>query len=256
MRKKLADSLRCPLCEGELAVLVGPADLSFHCDRSSGQFVNHGELLTDPLLPYHKAIKEALGKLLRTWEDKAAFLAKVGATALASGRPEVGDTFGREAEAAATKSLILRRHLSDPASAWPSPRPDDGFGRAGGLRMPRTEGPSGVLHVKTSEAKPGRGVITLEGGVDYSNVTYLRAALEAFLRKGITRIVLEMAGVTHLASCALSTLLSALDRAEAKGGGIVLAAVPSPVERILRIIGLGQVFRRAKDAPAALAALE
>jgi anti-anti-sigma factor len=240
-------TLSCPLCGGALSLLVGPSGLSFHCSSSAAQLVNHGELVPDPGLPQHEAIRDALARLLRTWEDRAAFLAKVGASALQGGRDDVGDTFGREAEKVATDALLVRRHLADPGG-----RPVPSEGAREWSRTASKPRKGGKLEIQTTARGRDSAVLSIRGSVDYSNVSYLRAALETLLIRDLRRIVVDLSRAVYLASCALSALLSAHDKAEAASKRLVFAATPAPIRKVLDLLGLTQVLRLEATVPSAL----
>jgi len=236
-------AIPCPLCGGRLAVLAGPSRIGFFCQRSRGQFVNHGEFVADPSLPCREALRAPLENLLRVWEKEAASLAAVGAGALRGGRKDVGDTFGREAEERATRTLLLRSFL---AARGPGP--------AGGRRATVKDSGNAPRRfaLETSEVRPGVGLVRVEGAVDYSNVSVVAAALEAFFGRRLYRIVLDLSQTTHLASCAISLLLSAFDRAALNSGRLVFAHVSPPVRQVLDLLGFDEILPLADDVPSAL----
>ncbi|MFJ7151515.1 STAS domain-containing protein [Streptomyces sp. NPDC100445] len=85
-------------------------------------------------------------------------------------------------------------------------------------------------------------VLEISGDLDYGSATELRDLFPTLdLRPG-RRLVLELAGMTFCDSSGITALIAAHNHALAAGADMALAAVPAHTMRILRIVGLDQVF--------------
>ncbi|MEV4861806.1 STAS domain-containing protein [Streptomyces ossamyceticus] len=83
-------------------------------------------------------------------------------------------------------------------------------------------------------------VLEIIGELDYSNATRLRELLLT-LRPG-QRLFLDLAGLTFCDSSGITALIAARGHAHAAQADIALAAVPAHTLRILRLVGLDQIF--------------
>ncbi|MFJ2261715.1 STAS domain-containing protein [Streptomyces sp. NPDC087844] len=89
---------------------------------------------------------------------------------------------------------------------------------------------------------PAGAVIELAGDLDHHSAPEVRAALPGVDLLPGRQLVLDLGGVTFCDSSGITALIAARNHALAAGAGIALAAVPEPVSRIFRIVGLDQVF--------------
>ncbi|MFH9610728.1 STAS domain-containing protein [Streptomyces sp. NPDC017448] len=96
-------------------------------------------------------------------------------------------------------------------------------------------------------------VLEIAGDLDHYTASELRKAVDGVTVAVGQLLVLDLAGLEFCDSSGISALLSARSVAVEQGGGIALAAVPANTARILRIVGLDQVFAIHPDAAAATA---
>ena len=97
-------------------------------------------------------------------------------------------------------------------------------------------------------------VVSVGGEIDPGTANELsEAALEAIQEIGPT-LVLDLSGVTFMDSTGLKVLLSVHQRAQLAGGRLVLAAPPRPVQRVVSITGLDEVFEIRDTVADAVAA--
>nr|WP_203634855.1 STAS domain-containing protein [Streptomyces sp. SID10815] len=97
-------------------------------------------------------------------------------------------------------------------------------------------------------------VVELAGELDHHTAPEVRAALPALELRAGQQLVLDLGALTFCDSSGVTVLIAARNHALAAEAGIVLVAVPDRVSRILRIVGLDQVFPfhpTAQDAEAA-----
>ncbi|HIP53304.1 MAG TPA: anti-sigma factor antagonist [Chromatiales bacterium] len=80
----------------------------------------------------------------------------------------------------------------------------------------------------------GSGVFRLEGALDFDTVPLLLAESEALFR-GLPKITVDLAGVTHANSAALGLLLEWVDRTQAAGQQIRFLHLPDALAEIARV---------------------
>ncbi|MFI7382568.1 STAS domain-containing protein [Streptomyces sp. NPDC049813] len=85
-------------------------------------------------------------------------------------------------------------------------------------------------------------VLTIVGDLDHDTAPQLRAVLPSVVVRPGGRLVLDLGAMPFCDSSGISALIAAHNHAHAAGGDIALAAVPANTLRILRIVGLDQVF--------------
>ncbi|MEY9214507.1 anti-sigma B factor antagonist [Thermobifida halotolerans] len=130
-------------------------------------------------------------------------------------------------------------------------------GETPSARWPRSGRTATVTTVElkiSKQSRIGHTLVSICGELDLYTAPLLRSGLaDAVVPR--TRTVVDMSGVEFCDSTGLSVLLSALKQARRNGGELELAALQSPVRRILQITGLDEVFtiHATVDAPAAAA---
>lgn len=106
-----------------------------------------------------------------------------------------------------------------------------------------------ITHVTAA----GVRVLGLSGEIDADNADILRQALDAD-DGASSQTVLDLGAVTFIDSSAVSVLASARRDAAAAGGGLRMAALTSPVARVVEIVGLDTIIPCYPTLPEALAA--
>ncbi|NEC89569.1 STAS domain-containing protein [Streptomyces sp. SID12501] len=96
-------------------------------------------------------------------------------------------------------------------------------------------------------------VVTPTGELDHHTADLLREPLEDCLAKGISRLVVDCAGLEFCDSTGLNVLLGARLKAEEAGGGVHLAAMRPVVARVFEITGADAVFTVHESLADALA---
>ena len=87
----------------------------------------------------------------------------------------------------------------------------------------------------------GVPVIRIGGQIDMSNYVEVHGLILAEIEEGHPHIVLNLRKVDFLDSATLGMLLRSLDKAEQRGGLLVLVTNPF-VDRILSVTGLTNIF--------------
>lgn len=89
----------------------------------------------------------------------------------------------------------------------------------------------------------GRDVLVVTGDVDLATAHELVAAAESWVASGVTGSVrLDLSGVTFLDSTGVSALLEIRRSAEAAGNEVVVVEQSSPVDRVLALAGIADLF--------------
>ncbi|MEV6574479.1 STAS domain-containing protein [Streptomyces sp. NPDC051577] len=109
------------------------------------------------------------------------------------------------------------------------------------------------LKISTRNAATGP-VLVITGELDYANATGLRERVCTLDLQPGQRLVVDLAGMEFCDSSGISALLAARNHALAARADIALAAVPAHTLRVLRIVGLDQVFALPPDAHTAVSA--
>ncbi|CAM5398959.1 Anti-sigma factor antagonist OS=Streptomyces tendae OX=1932 GN=F3L20_17295 PE=3 SV=1 [Streptomyces tendae] len=104
------------------------------------------------------------------------------------------------------------------------------------------------LEIITREAAPGP-VLELFGDLDYDTAGRLRALLSKLALRQGSRLVLDLGGVTFCDSSGITALIVARNHALAAQAEVALADVPDHIMRVLRIVGLDQIFPSTPAAP-------
>jgi anti-anti-sigma factor len=94
-------------------------------------------------------------------------------------------------------------------------------------------------------------VLAITGDLDYDSAGDLRARLTGLPLAAGDRLVVDLTGLDFCDSTGITALIAARNHALAADAGIALAAVPEHTYRVLRLVGLDQVFPLYDDMAAA-----
>ena len=86
-------------------------------------------------------------------------------------------------------------------------------------------------------------VMKVRGRVDSETAPELDNALEKLLQDNRNKIVLNLQGVDYMSSAGLRAMVKAYQVAKKSGGDLRLASVSTPVEVILRTVGMMQMLQ-------------
>lgn len=106
------------------------------------------------------------------------------------------------------------------------------------------------LNITTRDVATGP-VLEVIGELDYGNASVLRELLTTITLQPGQRLVLDLVSMDFCDSSGLTALIAARNRAHAAHAEIALAAVPANTLRVLRIVGLDQVFPLHPDSDSA-----
>ncbi|MCG8968724.1 MULTISPECIES: STAS domain-containing protein [Streptomyces] len=103
----------------------------------------------------------------------------------------------------------------------------------------------------TTRDVPTGPVLEILGDLDYETAGRLRELLPGLTLRPGQRLVLDLAGLTFCDSSGITALIVVRNHAQAAQADVALAAVPDHTLRVLRIVGLDQIFALLPDSPAA-----
>jgi anti-anti-sigma factor len=102
---------------------------------------------------------------------------------------------------------------------------------------------------------PGIEFAELSGAIDASTVHIFQNQLEDARKRGVTRLVMDIAKIKYVNSTGLGSLVKYADTFKAGGGGIVLLRVPAKVKIVIEMLGLHEFFEMCKTEQEALQAM-
>jgi anti-anti-sigma factor len=83
----------------------------------------------------------------------------------------------------------------------------------------------------------------INGRVDSETAPELDDALAKLLQDNRNKIVLDLQGVDYISSAGLRAIVKAYQAARKSGGDLRLASVSTPVEVVLRTVGMMQMLQ-------------
>jgi anti-anti-sigma factor len=86
-------------------------------------------------------------------------------------------------------------------------------------------------------------VMRINGRVDSETAPELDDALAKLLQDNRNKIVLDLQGVDYISSAGLRAIVKAYQAARKSGGDLRLASVSTPVEVVLRTVGMMQMLQ-------------
>ncbi|MFG2279348.1 STAS domain-containing protein [Streptomyces asoensis] len=104
----------------------------------------------------------------------------------------------------------------------------------------------------TTRDTPAGPVLEILGDLDYGHAGRLRELLPTIALRPGQRLVLDLSGMEFCDSSGITALIAAHQHAHAAQADIALAGVPANTLRILRIVGLDQIFPLHPDSDSAL----
>ncbi|MFJ1967719.1 STAS domain-containing protein [Streptomyces sp. NPDC087903] len=100
---------------------------------------------------------------------------------------------------------------------------------------------SSPLNIASRDAAAGP-VLEIAGALDYAHATALREHVSRCALDPGQCLTLDLAGMDFCDSTGITALIAARNHALAAGADIALTAVPPNTLRVLRIVGLDQIF--------------
>ncbi|MEU8653655.1 STAS domain-containing protein [Streptomyces sp. NPDC048737] len=106
------------------------------------------------------------------------------------------------------------------------------------------------LKITTRDAATGP-VLEVSGDLDYTTASELRELITALTLQPGQSLVLDLTGMEFCDSSGITALIAARNHAHAAQADVALAAVPAHTLRVLRMVGLDQIFPLHPDSEAA-----
>ena len=94
--------------------------------------------------------------------------------------------------------------------------------------------------------------VVLSGKLDMAGAQSIENQLDA-VTSSRKKVVIDLSGISFLASMGIRTIVMSAKAITAKGGKIVLLAPQDGVQKVLQISGIDKLIPIAKDWPAATA---
>ena len=104
------------------------------------------------------------------------------------------------------------------------------------------ETPESALFALAVHATDGATVIELAGDFDLSGVGEFRACIEELIGSSDGPLLVDLANVTFIDSCAISALLEMRRLVAREHRELRLQHITAPVSRLLELTGLTEVF--------------
>ncbi|MFD3720020.1 STAS domain-containing protein [Streptomyces sp. NPDC058674] len=101
---------------------------------------------------------------------------------------------------------------------------------------------------------PNGPLVEVIGELDYDTSPALRDLLQTLPLERGQCLVLDLACMEFCDSSGISALIAARNHAQSASADIALAAVPANTRRVLRVVGLDQVFPLHPDNDSAIGA--
>ena len=105
----------------------------------------------------------------------------------------------------------------------------------------------------STRGEAGCAVLTVGGEIDLATAPDLAAAARSALDEISSALVIDLSEVTFLDSTGLKVLLTVQKQAQSAGGGLALAGVAGPVEKVIVVTGLTEIFTICPDVLTAVA---
>lgn len=102
----------------------------------------------------------------------------------------------------------------------------------------------------TARNVPDGPVLEIVGDLDHATAGQLRELLATLTLRPGQRLVLDLAGMEFCDSSGITALIAAHNRAQAARARVVLVRVPERTSRVLRVVGLDQIFDLHPDSGA------
>lgn len=106
------------------------------------------------------------------------------------------------------------------------------------------------LNITVTSATAGP-VVGVGGELDHVTAARLRDLVADLTLRPGQQLVLDLAGMEFCDSSGITALIAARNHAHAARADIALAAVPARTLRVLRMVGLDQIFAILPDSPSA-----
>lgn len=100
-----------------------------------------------------------------------------------------------------------------------------------------------ILHFTKRALQPGVTVLTMQGSIHCGpECARLEREVDEMIAAHETRVIFDMAGVTHADSAAIGSMVRCLAKLKNAGGGLRIAAVQSMIDHSLKLTKVDKVI--------------
>jgi anti-sigma B factor antagonist len=103
-----------------------------------------------------------------------------------------------------------------------------------------------ILHFTRRTLQPGVAVLAMQGSIHCGpECARLEREVEGMIAAGETRVIFDMAGVTHADSAAIGSIVRCLTKLKSAGGALRIAAVQPMIDysvKLTRVNKLIEIF--------------
>lgn len=100
-----------------------------------------------------------------------------------------------------------------------------------------------ILEFTRHNSRPGITVLAMKGSIHCGpECARLEREVDAIVSSGQTRVIFDMAGVTHADSAAIGAIVHCLQKLKAAGGGLRIAAPQSMIDHSLKLTRVNKVI--------------
>lgn len=100
-----------------------------------------------------------------------------------------------------------------------------------------------ILEFKRQTVRPGTAVLAMKGSIHCGpECARLEHEVDALIADRQTRVIFDMAGVTHADSAAIGAIVHCLQKLKTAGGGLRIAAPQSMIDHSLKLTKVHKVI--------------
>ena len=101
-----------------------------------------------------------------------------------------------------------------------------------------------ILEFKRQTVQPGISILAMKGSIHCGpECSRLEKEVDALIADHQTRVIFDMAGVTHADSAAIGAIIHCLEKLKTAGGGLRIAAPQSMIEHSLKLTKVDRVIK-------------
>jgi len=94
---------------------------------------------------------------------------------------------------------------------------------------------SSSLRIRSRETRPGHFELTLEGRLDSAAADRLEEVVDTIVEGRARKILLDMAGVSFIASRGIGVVIGTYKRLRSAGGELAMSNLQAPVQKVFSI---------------------
>jgi len=111
------------------------------------------------------------------------------------------------------------------------------------------------LQISEVDGRPGTVVARVEGVVDSTTLEVFFRTVTGIFTPEVKNLLLDVSGMSFISSGGLSVLQDAYEKAEARGGTVLIVGANEQIMELFGVVGFQRIFAFYRDLNAALQAL-